>query len=113
MFYAHDGSGFRVASPREILEHAQHLISRRFHRDGPLMDQVHAVRALLHVQLAEHPRSVFAMLLLDRRGRLIDYLEVLMDARLIRRALAGAEIPLLDYLIVGRTILSMAERGIL
>ena len=36
-----------------------------------------------------------------------------MDARRIRSALAGAEIPLLDYLIVGREILSMAERGIL
>ena len=36
-----------------------------------------------------------------------------MDARRIRSALAGAEIPLLDYLIVGKEILSMAERGIL
>src|SRR5262245_22227209 len=66
VFYMHDGSEFRVASPRELLVQAQHLISRSFHRKGRLIDQPHVVRALLQVQLAAHPRAVFALVLLTR-----------------------------------------------
>jgi RadC-like JAB domain/Uncharacterized protein conserved in bacteria (DUF2188) len=70
----------RVASPRQILEQAQRLVSARFHRKRLLIDQPHVVRALLQVRLAAHPRVVFAALFLDRRLRLLDYVELFTGA---------------------------------
>jgi DNA repair protein RadC len=156
VFYAHNGSEFRVASPLEILVHAQHLISRSFHRKGPLIDQPHLVRALLHVQLGAHLHSVFALVLLSKDLRLLDFVEVfngttdhvvvhtrevvretlkrnaaaviaarsdptgegkpteadVAAARRIREVMMNLDIRLLDYLIVGNTIASLAERGV-
>jgi DNA repair protein RadC len=120
------------------------------------MYRPHALRALLHVQLAAHPRVVFAAILLTRRWRLIDYVELfngttdhvvvharvvvqevlrrhaeavivarsdptgegkvsardMADARKLKAALGCVEIRLLDYLVVGKTIGSMAERQV-
>lgn len=157
VFYIHHGAGFRIATPAEILRHAQHLISRRFCRNEPLVDQVDTVRAILHLQLAGHLSVVFAALLLDRRLRLIDYVEIFrgsvaevvvhprevvrealrrnatgviiarndptgdgqpsdadfLDIKRLRAAFEYVEIRLLDYLIVGQRITSLAERGML
>jgi DNA repair protein RadC len=157
VFFMHDGSSARMASPREILVHAQYLIARRFHRKGLLLNQLHVVRALLHAQLAAHPRTVFAALFLSRDMRLLDFAEIFTgtvnhvgihprevlrealhrnaeaiilarndptgdgaawpldaaDALRVRRALTAADIKMIDYLIVGREITSLAEMGVL
>jgi hypothetical protein len=76
VLYAHDGSGFRVASPQQILVQAGHLVERHFHRNGLLVNQPHTVRALLQLKLASHPRSVLAAFFLTKRRHLIDYVEL-------------------------------------
>jgi hypothetical protein len=67
VLYAHDGSGFHVVSPEQILVHAQHLVERQFHRDGPLVNNPHIVRAMLQLKLCAHPQAVFAAFLLTKR----------------------------------------------
>jgi DNA repair protein RadC len=155
VLYAHDGSGFHVASPEQILVQAQHLVERQFHRKGLLVNQSHIVRALLQLKLGAHPRAVFAAFLLTKHHHLIDYVEIfngttdrvvihmrevlrevlkrhaeavvvarsdptgegtatlsdVADAVKLRWLLAAADIQLLDYLVVGRRITSLAERG--
>ena len=155
--YTLDSCGVRVASPHQILEQAQILISSRFHRGAPLLDQPHLIHALLRARLAAHPRAVFGALFFDRRKRLIEFVEMfngtvdgvtvyprevmreamhrnaevvlgarndptgdaepsrrdVLSAQMLRRALALIDVPLLDYLIVGETVTSLAERAMM
>ena len=155
VLYAHDGAGFHVASPEQVLVHAQHLVQRQFHRDGPLVNQPHIVRAMLQLKLGAHPRAVFAAFFLTKNYHLLDYVELfsgttdkvviymrevlraalqrnaeaviaarsdptgvgtptlldLADAAKLRWLLGTMDIHLVDYLIVGREIASLAERG--
>ena len=76
VLYAHDGSGFHVASPEQVLVQAQHLVERQFHRGGALIKQPHIVRALLQLKLGAHPQAVFACFFLTKRYELIDYVEI-------------------------------------
>jgi DNA repair protein RadC len=76
VLYRHDGSGFRVASPQQIIAHAQHLISERFHRNDPLINRPEIVRAILQMQLAAHRHVVFAAFFLTGQHRLIAFVEL-------------------------------------
>src|SRR5262249_37901757 len=76
VFYTHTGSEFTVATPCEVLKHAQHLVQRSFHRQGLLVEQRHVVRALLQLRLASHARAVFALILLSRDLRVLDFIEM-------------------------------------
>jgi DNA repair protein RadC len=114
VLYAHDGAGFRVASPGQVLVQAQHLVQRQFHRDGPLVNQPQIVRAMLQLKLGAHPRAVFAAVIAARNdpaGVGTPTLLGLADASKLRWLLGTMDIPLVDYLIVGREIASLLERG--
>jgi DNA repair protein RadC len=76
VLYSHDGSGFRVASPHQIIAHAQHLISQHVHRNDPLIDRPDVVRAILQMQLAAHRHVVFAGFFLTAHHRLIAFVEL-------------------------------------
>jgi DNA repair protein RadC len=155
VLYAHDDSGFCVASPEQVLVQAQHLVERQFHRDGPLVNNPRIIRAMLELKLAAHEQSVFAAFFLTKRLHLIDYVELfngttdkvlihmreitraalkhhaeaviaarndptgegtptlmdLADASKLRWLLGTMDIKLLDYLVVGKKIVSLSERG--
>jgi DNA repair protein RadC len=157
VLYSHDGSGFRVASPHQIIAHAQHLISQHVHRNDPLINRPDVVRAILQMQLAAHRHVVFAAFFLTAHNRLIAFVELFRGdhehvklprgefvkealrrharaviaarnepsgdpmltphdkqyARDLRDGLSLVDIRLIDYLVVGETVTSLAERGLI
>jgi DNA repair protein RadC len=67
--------GFREASFEEILAGARQGMARRVRR-GTVMDSPRAVRDYLSIKLGTLEHETFAVLLLDSRHRLIDYVEL-------------------------------------
>ncbi len=63
------------ASADDILEAARQVIDQKMHR-GPLFDSPATVKTYLHTKLAGFEHEVFAVLFLDSRYRLIDYVEM-------------------------------------
>ncbi len=70
-----DEDGFREASAEEIIQRAQGLVSDLFCSQRPLLS-LPDMQELLRIQLAPRYRSTFAALLLDRRFRFIDFVEI-------------------------------------
>jgi DNA repair protein RadC len=68
-------SGTRPATPAEILEAARAVMNRRVRR-GSHMDSPATVRDFLTVRLGHLEHEVFAVLLLDARNRLIEFVEL-------------------------------------
>jgi len=65
----------RTATPTEIIEAARRAMTRRVRR-GMAMDSPRVVREFLTVKLGTLEHETFAVLLLDTRHRLIDYVEL-------------------------------------
>jgi len=155
--YVREGDQFREAAPQDVLDRAQALIAQRFRSGAPVLSAPNRTREFLRLKLGALEHEVFAVLFLDKRHRLIEYVELFRGtidgasvhprevvkealarnaAALIcthghpsgdptpsqadelitvklKEALALVDIRLLDHLIVGNTISSMAEMGLL
>jgi DNA repair protein RadC len=155
--YVRDGDQFREAGTQDVLDRANALIAQRFRSGSPVLSAPDRTREFLRLKLAALEHEIFAVLFLDNRHRLIEYVELFRGtidgasvhprevvkealarnaAALIcthghpsgdptpshadevvtvrlREALALVDIRLLDHLIVGNTISSMAEMGLI
>ena len=153
--YVQSGELFHNAPDELVLDCARHVIAQHFRPGAPLLNHPQLVRDFLSLQIGTRDHEVFAIILLDSRNRLIDYVELfhgtvdgaavymrvvvecvvargavavilvhnhpsgnpepsLADMGLterIRKALALIEVKVVDHLIVGETIVSMFERG--
>lgn len=70
-----ESDGLRVATAAEIIAAARRAMTRRVRRGIPL-DSPGAVRDFLTIKLGALEYELFAVLLLDTRHRLIDYVEL-------------------------------------
>jgi DNA repair protein RadC len=70
-----ESDGLRVATAAEIVAAARRAMTRRVRRGIPL-DSPCAVRDFLTIKLGALEYELFAVLLLDTRHRLIDYVEL-------------------------------------
>jgi DNA repair protein RadC len=70
-----DYDELRAATTAEIIAAARRAMTRRVHR-GTAMSSPRAVREFLAVKLGTLDHEIFAVLLLDTRHRLIDYVEL-------------------------------------
>jgi DNA repair protein RadC len=69
-------SGLSEAPPDAILASAQALIAARFRRGSSVLDSSELVRQFLHLTLAPRDYEVFGALFLDRKKRLIAFVEL-------------------------------------
>lgn len=155
--YVRDGDLFREAAAQDVLDRAHALIAQRYRPGAPVLSAPDRTREFLRLKLGALDYEVFAVLFLDNRNRLIEYLELfrgtvdgasvhprevvkealarnaaslilahchpsgvaspsLADERItlkLRDALALVDIRVLDHLVVGESIVSMAELGLL
>lgn len=155
--YVRSGDTFTEAPHAVVLRCAQRLLSRHFRRGVPILGNSGVVKALVSAQLAHEAREIFAVLLIDGRSRLIEYVELfkgtLDDTQVfprevvkaaldhretevilvhnhpsgdptpstadialnlrLRSALALVDIRVRDHLVVGETITSFVEAGLL
>ncbi len=65
----------RLATAAEIIAAARRAMTRRVRR-GTALDSPHAVREFLALKLGALEHEIFAVLLLDARHRLIEYVEL-------------------------------------
>jgi DNA repair protein RadC len=70
-----DYDELRAATTAEIIAAARRAMTRRVHR-GTAMSSPRAVREFLAVKLGTLEHEIFAVLLLDTRHRLIEYVEL-------------------------------------
>jgi DNA repair protein RadC len=75
LFIRGDYDELRAATTAEIIAAARRAMTRRVHR-GTAMNSPRAVREFLAVKLGTLEHEIFAVLLLDTRHRLIDYVEL-------------------------------------
>jgi DNA repair protein RadC len=75
LFIRGDYDELRAATTAEIIAAARRAMTRRVHR-GIAMSSPRAVREFLAVKLGTLEHEIFAVLLLDTRHRLIDYVEL-------------------------------------
>jgi len=68
-------SGYREATPEEVMLVAGRILSRRFRR-GVVIDSPSATHRYLTHRLADLGHEVFTVLFLDNRHRLIEYQEM-------------------------------------
>jgi DNA repair protein RadC len=73
--YVCGGQGFRTAAPEEVIRAARdHMTSRC--RRGRSMNSPRAIRDFLSLKLGTLEHEMFCVLLLDKRNRLIEYVEL-------------------------------------
>jgi DNA repair protein RadC len=155
--YVREGDNFREAGAQDVLDRANALISQRYRTGAPVLSSPARTREFLRLRLGALDHEIFAVLFLDNRHRLIEYVELFrgtidgasvhprevvkeaiargaaavvfchchpsgistpsqadeLITRRLRDALALVEIRVLDHFIVGETIASFAELGIL
>ena len=155
--YVRDQSGFREADASEVLDRAQALIAQRFRSGAPVLSAPNRTREFLRLKLGALEHEVFAVLFLDKRHRLIEYVELFRGTidgasvhprEVVKEALARnaaalifchchpsgqsspsqadelitmrlksalelVDIRVIDHIIVGETITSFAEIGLL
>src|SRR5271166_6451433 len=155
--YVREGNDFREAAAQDILERANALISQRYRSGAPVLTSPARTREFLRLKLGALDHEIFAVLFLDNRHRLIEYVELfrgtidgasVFPREVVKEALARSaaalvlvhchpsgqsspsqadefitrrlvsalqlvDIRVLDHLIVGETITSMAELGLL
>jgi DNA repair protein RadC len=73
--FVENENGMRPATPAEILEAARAVMNRRVRR-GSHMGSPATVRDFLTIRLGSLDHEVFAVLLLDARNRLIEFVEL-------------------------------------
>lgn len=152
-----EGESFRVAPPQVVLERAQCLIAQRFRAGSPVLAGPERAHEFLQLRLGGLDYEVFAVLFLDTRLRLIEYVELFRGTidgatvhprEVVKEALArnaaavilvhnhpsGESSPsegdrevtsrveaalslvgirVVDHLVVGETLFSFAERGLI
>jgi DNA repair protein RadC len=155
--YVRETDHFREATSADILQCARTLIGQRFRTGAPVFNRPGELRDFLRLRLGSLGHEVFAVLFLDHRHRLIDYVELfrgtlngasvhpreVVKESLARNAaavilvhnhpsgiaepsqadefitgrlkdaLALLDIRVLDHFIVGESIFSFAEHGLL
>ena len=74
--YVHDGETFHEAPAEVVIQRARALIAQRFRPGAPVMLQPECTRAFLSLNLATLEHEMFAVLFLDVRGCLIEYVEL-------------------------------------
>ena len=73
--YVCDGHGFRIAAPEDVIRAARDYMSAKCRRGRP-MNSPRAVGDFLSLKLGALEHEVFCVLLLDKRNRLIEYVEL-------------------------------------
>jgi DNA repair protein RadC len=155
--YVREGDQFREAAPQDVLDRAQALIAQRFRSGAPVLSAPDRTREFLRLKLGTLEHEVFAVLFLDKRHRLIEYVELFRGTidgasvhprEVVKEALARnaaalifchchpsgqsspsradehitmrlksaldlVDIRVIDHIIVGETMTSFAEIGIL
>jgi DNA repair protein RadC len=155
--YVREGNQYREAGPQDVLDRADALISQRYRAGAPVMSAPARTRQFLRLKLGALDHEVFSVLFLDKRHRLIEYVELFrgtidgaqvhprevvkealarnaaavifvhchpsgisspshadeLITQRLKEALALIDIRVLDHFIVGETITSFAELGIL
>jgi DNA repair protein RadC len=71
-----DGETFREANNTEVLACARAIISQHFRPGAPVLKDINLMEQFLRLQLAPRDREVFAALFLNRRGRLVRFVEM-------------------------------------
>jgi DNA repair protein RadC len=155
--YVREGDVFREADAQDVLDRAQALIAQRYRTGAPVLSAPNRTREFLRLKLGALDHEVFSILFLDKRHRLIEYVELFrgtidgasvhprevvkealarnaaslilahvhpsgvatpsqadeLITQRLKDALALVDIRVLDHIIVGETVVSMAEMGIL
>ena len=70
------GSQFDPASDALVVKHAQRVVAAHFRPGALVLQRVDRLREFVTLQLGSRDHEVFALVLLDRRFRLIDYVEL-------------------------------------
>jgi DNA repair protein RadC len=73
--YVFGGQGFRTAAPEEVIRAARDYMTARCRR-GRSMNSPRAIRDFLSLKLGTLEHEMFCVLLLDKRNRLIEYVEL-------------------------------------
>ena len=92
ILYVRDGDQFREAATKDVLERANTLIARRFRSGAPILSTPSRTREFLRLKLGALEHEIFAVLFLDNRHRLIEYVE------LFRGTIDGASVPTREVL---------------
>jgi DNA repair protein RadC len=74
--YVRDGDGFRAADTRDVIDRAQALIAQRYRTGAPVFRSPDRTREFLTLKLGGLEYEMFAVLALDNRHRLIEYIEL-------------------------------------
>jgi len=74
--YVRDGDTFTQAPPGAVLDSARHLLAEHFRPGAPILKDPQLVETFLTARLAEREHEVFALICLDCRHHLIEYLEL-------------------------------------
>lgn len=74
--YVRDGEAYRAADTRDIIDRAQALIAQRYRTGAPVFSSPDRTREFLTLKLAPLEHELFAVLALDNRHRLIEYIEL-------------------------------------
>ena len=74
--YVREADHFREATSQDVLHRARTLIGQRVRTGAPVLNRPSDVRDFLRLQLGSLDHEVFAILFLDRRHRLIEYVEL-------------------------------------
>jgi DNA repair protein RadC len=73
--YVCEAQGFRTATPEEVVRAARDYMSAKCRRGRP-MNSPRAVADFLSLKLGALEHEIFCVLLLDKRNRLIEYVEL-------------------------------------
>jgi DNA repair protein RadC len=73
--YVSDAQGFRAAAPEEVIRAARDYMTAKCRRGRP-MNSPRAVGDFLALKLGSLEHEIFCVLLLDKRNRLIEYVEL-------------------------------------
>ena len=74
--YVRDGDAYRAADTRDIIDRAQALIAQRYRTGAPVFSSPERTREFLSLKLGPLEYEMFAVLALDNRHRLIEYIEL-------------------------------------
>ena len=74
--YIRDGEAWREAAPTEVLDRATALINQRYRTGTPVLSTPNRTREFLRLKLGALEHEVFAMIALDNRHRMIEYVEL-------------------------------------
>ncbi len=74
--YIRDGEAWREAAPAEVFDRATALINQRYRTGTPVLNSPNRTREFLRLKLGALEHEVFAMIALDNRHRMIEYVEL-------------------------------------